>query len=53
MKTPCNFFSNNKIYFLINLVILFCVFFTASCQTKKMTPEEYEKEAYIDFLFQL
>jgi hypothetical protein len=43
MKTPCNFFSNNKIYFLTNLVFLFCVFFTALGQTRKFTQKEREE----------
>jgi hypothetical protein len=40
MKTPCNFFFNNKTYFLINLAFLFCVFFTAVGQTRKFTQKE-------------
>jgi hypothetical protein len=43
MKTPCNFFSNNKIYFLINLVFLFCVIFTTVGQTRKFTQKEREE----------
>lgn len=42
MKNPYNFFPNNKISFLINLVFLLSAFFTASCQTKKITEKEHE-----------
>jgi hypothetical protein len=44
MKTPCNFFSDNKTYFLINFVFLFCVFFTTLGQTNKNTEKEREEE---------